>query len=1379
MFVLPAPAEASAFWSDVKHTDNFVLQQSVSSGGAFLRNFLATIQNVLETKPPPYRVVYRHSATSDSFIVLAAGETKEEIDADWKWLSENIMPVVTELTEGADRASFVVTKVRFLATEESGQDVTADRKMRAATNTFRQTFDVGRTENLVTYYSCALQSGFMLHQGWLYLSEHYFCFYSYMFGSEKKVMFQLRDIKDLQKAKTMGGARDDAIEVETKDGSRYVFANMFHRDETFDMLSQLTANTMKRVLMSSEYASSSQQQQQQHHAPSAGAGSHGRSASVSSSATAGVGINPDTRLPLSGTTQPAALKTGASLAEQIAQQRRNEEFRGEFGLPRSETLLSVIETATLALPSTTYVYPGRLYLSSSFVCFVSPSYRGCRITFPMAAIRRIERVSGTDRLGMPCYELVITVWHQTGVSFKVPLDNSECNRWCDALRGQLKLMVEEQRYAKENKAALARYTIKAFTRTCPSEQLLQTSASIQPEVNCLGHTFGYPGNEKELKETGRNRRWLAYFRENGRNLTAIRRAEFDRLIRVGLPNSLRGEIWELSSGAMYLRFQNRGVYDKYVSDYLERKGPYAEEIEKDLTRSLPEYAGYQVAEGIDALRRVLNAYSLRDSELGYCQAMNIVASAMLVFMSEEQVFWTLSVMCDRLVPGYYSPSMYGATLDQSIFQSLVDETMPMLGEAFRRHDIQLSIACLPWFLTLFINSMPLLYALRVLDCFFLDGPKILFQIGLAILKINGAALLEAADDGALLFVLKQYYATLGDAAYPDASSARARGVTRFHELLFVAYTDFPGITHDRIVELRRSHQLRIVHSVQEFSKRTFLRSVVDGGGFTKEQLSLLYDRYYSVLFYSRGNGMPREMTGTSAEDEASDKITLDVYAFARFMYEISSWMRVQIREARERIQNHRNVSLADVSRKKLGGGGGGRAAADDQTKVDDVARETAASLENPGWFIASLFRYASAIAPPKSRLRSTEPASPAADVDSEPSAEPSAELSAEPADAPADAPALAGLRVSFQQCVIALGRIVNTDLLTRMDVFFDMFACTHAGSITRREVFQLSEALLYIGHGEDVEAGDRRRKRDEDVTNEEHLLRSVSGFLQRAVSYGEKLDAGRAADFLLPRNMFRVVVLEDEFLEEFFAESVPASFRFTDGVELANPLRAISTHQPTTPLTPRAAESTPARLLAGGRSVAEGMSARLAQTIALGSQFVDRRMLTPVVRSAAQAQKQEQKQEQTPGFVVTTDVAAATQLSNAPPDDALADEMARMLLRDGQPSDPKAADVGDPPDGPLEPQVVPDKPLWANAPLEPAPNAPLDPYENLLDEVDELLGEIKDDDEAGGAISQPGSEPQPPAVGPSRAAASKAANDLDFQIDDDDDDDDLTHLLRG
>ena len=152
-------------------------------------------------------------------------------------------------------------------------------------------------------------------------------------------------------------------------------------------------------------------------------------------------------------------------------------------------------------------------------------------------------------------------------------------------------------------------------------------------------------------------------------------------------------------------------------------------LNRSSRRSLPEYPAYQTPEGINTLRRVLTAYSWKDPELGYCQAMNIVASALLIYMSEEQTFWTLSILCDRMLPGYYSTSMYGAILDQMIFEQFVEKTMAILYEHFKNADIQLSVACLPWFLSLYINSMPLNFAYRVLDIFFMDGPKILFQIG--------------------------------------------------------------------------------------------------------------------------------------------------------------------------------------------------------------------------------------------------------------------------------------------------------------------------------------------------------------------------------------------------------------------------------------------------------------------------------------------------------------------------------------------------------------------------------------------------------------------------------------------------------------------------
>lgn len=75
---------------------------------------------------------------------------------------------------------------------------------------------------------------------------------------------------------------------------------------------------------------------------------------------------------------------------------------------------------------------------------------------------------------------------------------------------------------------------------------------------------------------------FSYFVEHGRNLTLIRYPAFNRLVQVGLPNRLRGEIWELTCGSMFLRLHNPGVYAQILADNEGRTSASTEDIEKDL-----------------------------------------------------------------------------------------------------------------------------------------------------------------------------------------------------------------------------------------------------------------------------------------------------------------------------------------------------------------------------------------------------------------------------------------------------------------------------------------------------------------------------------------------------------------------------------------------------------------------------------------------------------------------------------------------------------------------------------------------------------------------------------------------------------------------------
>uniref|UniRef100_G3N6Y7 TBC1 domain family member 8 n=1 Tax=Gasterosteus aculeatus aculeatus TaxID=481459 RepID=G3N6Y7_GASAC len=319
--------------------------------------------------------------------------------------------------------------------------------------------------------------------------------------------------------------------------------------------------------------------------------------------------------------------------------------------------------------------------------------------------------------------------------------------------------------------------------------------------------------------------------------TCFRTDKMHRLVAMGIPESLRGELWMTLSDACSEVEAHQGYYASVVQKSMGHSSLATEEIERDLHRSLPDHPAFQNPTGIAALRRVLTAYAHRNPKIGYCQSMNILASVLLLYTKEEEAFWLLVAVCERMLPDYFNRRVIGAQVDQSVFEQLIRERLPELAE--RVPDVSaLSSVSLSWFLTLFLSVLPFLSAVRVVDCFFLHGINAIFRLGLTALEANAALLSACTDDGQALMILASFLDQVGSeespcppssppAAAEDASTthnsssigdAPAVRHTNITDLINESHERFGDLTVRQVEGLRCRHRIRVLQAHEDTTK---------------------------------------------------------------------------------------------------------------------------------------------------------------------------------------------------------------------------------------------------------------------------------------------------------------------------------------------------------------------------------------------------------------------------------------------------------------------------------------------------------------------------------------------------------------------------------
>ncbi|XP_019517028.1 PREDICTED: TBC1 domain family member 8B isoform X3 [Hipposideros armiger] len=714
------------------------------------------------------------------------------------------MKTLSVFDSNEDITNFVQGKIRGLIAEEGKHSFAKEddpEKFREALLKFEKCFGLPEQEKLVTYYSCSYWKGRVPCQGWLYLSTNFLSFYSFLLGSEIKLIISWDAVSKLEK--TSNVILTESIHVCSQGESHY-FSMFLHINQTYLLMEQLANYAIKRLFDKETFDD-----------------------------------DPVLDDPLQIT------KRG------LEDRAHSEQFNAFFRLPKEETLKEVHE-CFLWVPFSHFNAHGKMCISENYICFASQDGSLCSVIIPFREVLAIDKTNDSSK------SVIISIKGKTAFRFSEVKDFEQLvaklRLKCGAASTQYHDISTEVPISSDSTDPSDNIEVRSLTCQRECRKTVNTEALM---------TVFHPQNletlnSKMLKEKMKEQSWNILFAECGHGVSMFRTKKTQDLVIRGIPESLRGELWMLFSGAVNDMAANPGYYADVVEQSLGACNLATEEIERDLRRSLPEHPAFQSDTGISALRRVLTAYAYRNPKIGYCQAMNILTSVLLLYAKEEEAFWLLVAVCERMLPDYFNRRIIGALVDQAVFEELIRDHLPQLTEHMTDMTFFSSVS-LSWFLTLFISVLPIESAVNVVDCFFHDGIKAILQLGLAILDYNLDKLMACKDDAEAVTALNRFFDSVTNKDSPLPSSVqqgsnvndeKSRIRVDITDLIRESNEKYGNICCEDIYSMRCRNRLYVIQTLEETTKQNVLRVVSQDVKLSLRELDELYILFKKELFFS-------------------------------------------------------------------------------------------------------------------------------------------------------------------------------------------------------------------------------------------------------------------------------------------------------------------------------------------------------------------------------------------------------------------------------------------------------------------------------------------------------------------------------------------------